>query len=274
VSESWLSEPRLSEPHLSEPHLSEPMTGEISAAAPAAAAAEYLQVAIEQTLGHLSLRVSCALLAPWTVLFGPSGAGKTSLLRVLGGLTRPDRGCVVLHGRTLVETERGAWVPPAERGIGFVTQRPTLFSHMNVTDNVSFGLSGLSRRAAAERVAEMLALFHAGHLADRTPAALSGGEKQRVALARALAPEPRLLLLDEPFTGLDADLKVAVLERLTAWLSDRKIPALYVSHDVAEAFQTAADVLVIDAGQIQAHGPANVVLAARREQLLQQLGRS
>lgn len=270
MSESWLSESRLSQPRLSESRLSQQMTGEISAAV----AAEYLQIVIEQTLGNLSLRVSCALSAPWTVLFGPSGAGKTSLLRVLGGLARPDRGRVVLHGRTLVETERGVWVPPAERGIGFVTQRPTLFPHMSVTDNVSFGLAGLSRGAAAERVAEMLALFHAGHLADRTPAALSGGEKQRVALARALAPEPRLLLLDEPFSGLDADLKVAVLERLTAWLSDRRIPALYVSHDIAEAFQTAADVLVIDAGQIQAHGPANVVLAARRAQLLRQLGES
>jgi molybdate transport system ATP-binding protein len=250
------------------------MTREVSAGAPSAAAPEYLQVAVEQTLGDLSLRVSSALSAPWTVLFGPSGAGKTSLLRLLGGLSRPDRGRVVLHGRTLVETEHGRWVPPAQRGIGFVTQRPTLFSHMNVTANVSFGLSGLSRRAVGERVAEMLALFHAGHLADRAPATLSGGEKQRVALARALAPEPRLLLLDEPFTGLDADLKVSVLEQLTAWLSDRKIPALYVSHDVAEAFQTAADVMVIDAGQILAHGPAHLVLATRREQLLRQLGGS
>jgi molybdate transport system ATP-binding protein len=262
VSESWLSESRLPES----------MTREISASPPAAAATGYLQAAVEHTLGDLSLRVSCALSAPWTVLFGPSGAGKTSLLRVLGGLTRPDRGRVVLHGRTLVETERGTWVPPAERGIGFVTQKPTLFPHMNVTANVSFGLSGLGRRSAAERVAEMLALFHASHLADRAPAALSGGEKQRVALARALAPEPRLLLLDEPLTVLDADLKVSVLERLTAWLSERKIPALYVSHDVAEAFQTAADVMVIDAGQIQAHGPAHLVLATRREQLLRQLG--
>ena len=261
-------------PRLSEPRSSEPITREIGSSAPAAAAEEYLQVAIEQALGELSLRVSCALSSPWTVLFGPSGAGKTSLLRVLGGLTRPDHGRVVLHGRTLVETERGTWVPPAERGIGFVTQRPALFPHMNVTENVSFGLSGLGRRSAAERVTEMLALFHAGHLADRAPAALSGGERQRVALARALAPEPRLLLLDEPFTGFDADLKSAVLEQLTSWLSERQVPALYVSHDVAEAFQTAADVIVIDAGLIQAHGPAHVVLATRREQLLQQLGAS
>jgi ABC-type sulfate/molybdate transport systems ATPase subunit len=118
----------------------------------------------------------------------------------------------------------------------------------------------------------MLELFQGSHLATRMPADLSGGEKQRVALARALAPEPRLLLLDEPFTGLDADLKGSIMEQLTAWLAEREVPALYVSHDVAEAFQTAADVMVIDHGQIQAHGPAQVVLASQREQLLRQLG--
>jgi molybdate transport system ATP-binding protein len=233
---------------------------------------DYLLVDVEQTLGELSLRISCALSAPWTVLFGPSGAGKTSLLRVLAGLTRPDRGRVVLHGRTLVETESGGWVPPGQRAIGFVTQRPTLFPHMNVTANVSFGLSLLDGRARNERIEQMLELFQAGQLAQRMPRDLSGGEKQRVALARALAPGPRLLLLDEPFTGMDADLKVSILQQLTAWLTEWKVPALYVSHDVAEAFQTAADVVVIDHGQIKAHGPAEVVLAGQREQLLRQLG--
>ena len=233
---------------------------------------EYLQFEIEHTLGDLSLRVSCALSAPWTVLFGPSGAGKTSLLRVLGGLISPNRGRIVLQGRTLVDTANGVWVRPAQRGIGFVTQRPTLFPNMDVTANVAFGLSGLSRRSSGERVAQMLELFHSSQLAKRMPADLSGGERQRVALARALAPEPALLLLDEPFTALDADLKVSIMEQLTEWLAQRQVPALYVSHDVAEAFQTAADVLVIDHGQIQAHGPAHVVLAARREQLLRQLG--
>ena len=233
---------------------------------------DYLRVDVEHRLGDLSLRVSCALSAPWTVLFGPSGAGKTSLLRVIGGLTKPDRGRVVLHGRTLVETESKAWVPPGQRAIGFVSQRPTLFPHMNVTANVSFGLLGLDGPARKERVGQMLDLFQAGRLAKRMPGDLSGGEKQRVALARALAPGPRLLLLDEPFTGMDADLKVSILEQLRTWLIQRDVPALYVSHDVAEAFQTAADVVVLDHGQVQAHGPADVVLASRREQLLRQLG--
>jgi molybdate transport system ATP-binding protein len=233
---------------------------------------DYLQIDVEHRLGELSLRVSCALSAPWTVLFGPSGAGKTSLLRVIAGLTRPDRGRLVLCGRALVDTKSGDWVPPGQRAIGFVTQRPTLFPHMDVTANISFGLSGLDRPSRKKRVEEMLELFQAGQLANRMPRDLSGGEKQRVALARALAPGPRLLLLDEPFTGMDADLKVSILQQLTAWLTQREIPALYVSHDVAEAFQTAADVVVIEHGQVQAHGPAPEVLAGRRAQLLRHLG--
>ncbi len=239
---------------------------------PSVPAGAYMRVAVEQRLDNLLLSVGFELTAPWTVLFGPSGAGKTSLLRMIGGLKEPlhqaTKGEIVFRGRTLVDLQRGVWIPPAERRLGFVTQRPALFPHLDVASNIGFGLHGLSRRADQEQISAMLRLFAIEPLAARKPAALSGGEKQRVALARALAPEPEMLLLDEPFTGLDAALKESILQDLTGWLRQRNIPALYVSHDVAEAFQTGADVIVLRDGRVQAQGAPNVVLAAERERLL------
>ena len=237
---------------------------------PEGAGAIYLTATLQQAVGGLVLAVDCALAAPWTLLFGPSGAGKTSLLRLLAGLARPDAGRVVLEGRTLVDTGDGTWVGPAQRGIGFVGQRAALFPHMDVAANVAFALPAGVGRAA--RVAEMLALVNATGLARKMPRDLSGGEKQLVVLARALVAEPRWLLLDEPFTGMDGALQSRLLHTLRAWLAARGIPALYVSHAVADAFETGAEVLVMAAGKLVATGPATVVLARQREALLRQLG--
>jgi ABC-type sulfate/molybdate transport systems ATPase subunit len=232
---------------------------------------EFLRLAVERAVADVSIGVSFSLSAPWTLLFGPSGSGKTSLLRIIAGLSRPDRGRVVLNGVTLVDTENQVWIAPGRRAIGLVTQDPVLFPHLNVLENVSFGLLGLSRVQREEQTGEMVELFDLKQLVARNPRRLSGGEKQRVALARALAPEPQLLMLDEPFTGMDADLKEGLLRRLSDWLIKRKIPALYVSHDVTEAFAQKADVLLIKAGQIVGRGPAHEVLADRRNMLLRQL---
>lgn len=235
----------------------------------------YMRVRVEQRLAGLRLNVACELADPWTVLFGPSGAGKSSLLRLIAGLPshlgKPASGQLVFRGQTLLDVQRGVWASPAERNIGFVMQRPALFPHMDVAANVGFGLRGLSASARRERVHEMLQLFSAEPLARRKPKTLSGGERQRVALARALAPEPRMLLLDEPFTGLDAALKQSILANLIGWLGARKIPALYVSHDVVEAFETGADVIVLREGEIEAQGAARMVLAGERERLLRRL---
>jgi molybdate transport system ATP-binding protein len=232
---------------------------------------EFLNIEVEQKIGDLSIQVACSLSAPVTLLFGPSGAGKTSLLRMIAGLSRPDRGHVVLRGRTLVETERGTWVQPGDRSIGFVPQRPVLFPHLTVAENVSFGLSHLDREERGQRTARMLELFHASRLIGRMPASLSGGEKQRIALARALAPGPFFLLMDEPFSGMDVDLQTSLFAELTGWLAEEKVPALYVSHDVAEAFSGATEVVLMEAGRICGQGPAETVLASRRDQLLKRL---
>jgi ABC-type sulfate/molybdate transport systems ATPase subunit len=222
--------------------------------------------------GEFVLEARFALRSPWTVLFGPSGAGKTTLLRVIAGLTPPARGRVVLGGRVLTDTSAAVSVEPGIAGdcrrIGFVTQQAALFPHLTARVNVEFGLGSWRRDERGARTAEMLRLFDAEALAERRPAALSGGERQRVALARALAPRPELLLLDEPFAALDATARAAMIETLRA----SGVPVIYVSHDLADAWQTNAEALVLDAGRIVAHGEARQVLAGYRERLLEQLG--
>ncbi|HTZ90421.1 MAG TPA: ATP-binding cassette domain-containing protein [Alloacidobacterium sp.] len=232
----------------------------------------FLTADMEHHAGTFGLRICFRLTSPWTVLFGPSGAGKSTILRILAGLVQPRNGKITMQNRVLLDVKRSVSIPAGRRKIGFVTQQPALFPHMTVRRNVAFGLRALSSDEVSQRIEEMLRLFRVEKLAERLPGELSGGEYQRVALARALAPEPKLLLLDEPFSGLDAELKESILNELTAWLAARGVPALYVSHDLVEAYQTAADVIVIEGGRLEIQGPVQQVLAARRERLLRQLG--
>jgi molybdate transport system ATP-binding protein len=222
--------------------------------------------------GGFVLEARFALRSPWTVLFGRSGAGKSTLLRVVAGLAPPERGRIVRRGQVLTDTAADIAVPPGigpgRRRIGFVTQQAALFPHLTARANVAFGLAELSGREREARIAEMLRLFEAETLAARRPAALSGGERQRIALARALAPRPDLLLLDEPFAALDAASRVAMIDKLRA----SGVPVLYVSHDLADAWQTNADALVLEAGRITAQGEARAVLSEYRALLLAQLG--
>ncbi|HEY0796283.1 MAG TPA: ATP-binding cassette domain-containing protein [Acidisarcina sp.] len=239
--------------------------------------APFLEASIAHRIGPLSLKAEFTLREPWTVLFGPSGAGKSTLLQILAGLIRPDAGVVRRDGETLMDRAGRVFVAPGQRDIGFLTQVPALFPHLDVRANVGFGLrSGLGRgadkRARAARVDDMLKLFHAEALGSRMPGTLSGGERQRVALARALAPEPRLLLLDEPFAGLDISLKEEIVGDLLGYLRGRSLPVLYVSHDLGEALQTGSGVIKFSDGGITAQGPALEVLAEERRQLLVRLG--
>jgi iron(III) transport system ATP-binding protein len=183
-----------------------------------------------------------------TALLGPSGCGKTTLLRVVAGLERPDAGTVELAGRTVDGPD--GWVPPERRGVGLVFQEHALFPHLDVTANVAFGLRGLDRRGRDRRVREVLELVDLAGQAGRMPSELSGGQRQRVALARALAPSPTLVLLDEPFTSLDAALRVAVRDEVRTILRAAEQTALLVTHDQEEALSVTDRVGVMFAGRM------------------------
>jgi sulfate transport system ATP-binding protein len=189
-------------------------------------------------------------------LLGPSGSGKTTLLSIIAGLLAPDRGRVMLGDRPLTE------LSPRERGIGFVFQNYALFEHMSVAENIGFGLQ--VRRAPAsivrERVDELLALVQLEGLGARLPRELSGGQRQRVALARALAPKPSLLLLDEPFGALDAQVRTELRGWLRRLHHELPITSVFVTHDRDEALELADQVVVLHEGRVQQIGTPDDVL--------------
>ncbi len=183
----------------------------------------------------------------FTVLFGYSGAGKSLTLSMLTGTMRPDSGRVTFGNEVLVDTERGVFVAPQQRGFGYVSQSAELFPHLSVQRNVAFGLHRLPRTQRAERTAEMLGAFGLNDFADKLPRELSGGQKQRAALARALAPRPRALLLDEPLSALDLPVRVEMRALLRQVQVAENIPVVMVTHDLYEA-ATLADSLVVYGG--------------------------
>jgi ABC-type sulfate/molybdate transport systems ATPase subunit len=240
-------------------------------------AAPWLEFAVHHRSGSndgLKLAAEASLRGTLAVLVGPSGAGKTSLLRAISGLLRPERGQIRVMGTTVYDSERGVWTTPPERGCGLVTQRPALFPALTVAENIAFGLQAFPREGRKLRVDEMAALFRLESLRDRRPAQLSGGEQQRVSVARTLAPRPQVLLLDEPFAGLNLALKDAILTDLERWLGTTRTPALYVTHDVADAWRMGmregAEVLRMEAGRVVQQGAA-AVLAEERTRLLRSL---
>ena len=230
-----------------------------------------LEIALDVRRGHFYLRLECRFVSEWTVIFGPSGAGKSTLLRLLAGLDRPDHGRISLDEGVLTDTARGIHVRPGRRHTALVAQQPALFPHLNVSANVAYGLSGLDARSRQVRVEEMLELVDAKNLADRRPSDLSGGEAQRIALARALAPLPRLLLLDEPFSALDGIASDSLLSRLQRWISEHSIQTVLVTHDATDAFATGAEVALLREGRLDALGPAAQALASERERIIARL---
>jgi molybdate transport system ATP-binding protein len=219
-------------------------------------------------------RVECSLELPAdsasvTILFGPSGAGKTTVLRCVAGLERPDRGAIRFGDETWFDSDRGIDLPPQRRRAGLLFQDYALFPHLSVAANVGYGLGALPEAARRQRVADTLALLRLESLADRRPGQLWGGEKQRVALGRALAPRPRVLLLDEPLSALDAPTRETLRGELRRLLAGLAQPTLLVTHDRIEALALGDRMAVMSEGRLRQVGsiedvfsrPANLEVA-------------
>ena len=208
-----------------------------------------------------------------TILFGPSGAGKSTLLDCLAGLVRPDTGKIAISESVLFDAAKQINVPPQKRHIAYVFQSLALFPHLTVEQNVAYGLANIIDEDRCARVEQILEVFRIENLRNQKPAQVSGGEKQRAALARSLVTNPRLLLLDEPLTGLDSELKTAIVEDLRAWNAEKRIPILYVTHSREEVDALGERVIAIDNGHVVSHGaPMDVLDAPRRKRLAQAAG--
>jgi molybdate transport system ATP-binding protein len=213
-----------------------------------------LTVEIEKRLGEFSLHASFASESRVTALFGPSGAGKTTVINAIAGLIAPDRGRIVLGDEVLFDRAARRNEPAWRRRIGYVFQEDRLFPHLSVRHNLDYGrwMSGQASDASAfMRVVGMLDI---GHLLERRPGKLSGGERQRVAMGRALLMRPRLLLLDEPLASLDAARKREILPYLERLRDEAGVPMIYVSHHAGELRRIATAVVRLDAGRVLAVG--------------------
>jgi molybdate transport system ATP-binding protein len=238
-----------------------------------------LELSLNARRGSFHLEVACKLASDWTVIFGHSGAGKSTLLRLLAGLdknaknTRGEtpQGRITLDGHTLTDSANNIWLGPGRRRTSLVSQQSALFPHLGVEANVAYGLNGLDRATRPSRVLEMLELAGATDLVNRRPQDLSGGQAQRVALARALAPGPRLLLLDEPFSALDGPASDALVDRLQVWLRANKVQTVLATHDATDAFSTGAEVALLREGRLVAVGPAEEVLHEERQRIAHRL---
>ena len=214
---------------------------------------------IEVKQGAFQLVVDLDLNLQCLGVFGPSGSGKTTLIELIAGLRRPRTGSVEFDGVTLADLDNRIWIPVHRRRIGYVPQDLALFSHLSVRGNIEYGAPTPKDTTTLDALCEILDLTP---LLERRPDTLSGGERQRVAIARALAAQPRLLLLDEPLTGLDQERKERVLDYLRRLRERWKVPMIYVSHQPGEMVGLCDDVILLRNGTIHGRGAPLDVFAA------------
>ena len=231
-----------------------------------------LEVQIALKRGNFELQLGfCLAECGIAVIFGPSGSGKTSLINCIAGLETPDAGRIVCHGETCFDSQQGINLPPEKRRLGYVFQDARLFPHLSVRDNLSFGLRfhTVQQPLAAPNVDDVADLLDIGSLLHRRPAHLSGGEKQRVAIGRALLCRPRLMLMDEPLSSLDMNLKEGLLTYIARIPRHWNVPVLYVTHSPEETQFLGNSMLLLRHGRLEAQGNVGATLhKARRMGLL------
>ncbi|MFP3855205.1 MAG: ABC transporter ATP-binding protein, partial [Anaerolineales bacterium] len=193
-------------------------------------------------------------------VLGPSGCGKTTLLRLIAGFEQPEEGQVIISGQPVADP--GLFIPPERRHIGMVFQSHALFPHLTVGENIAFGLTDLPKEEQRARVQHLLNLIRLPKANDRYPHELSGGQRQRVALARALAPEPFIVLMDEPFSNLDADQRSKIRDEVRFILKQIETTVLFVTHDQEEALFMGDSLGVMRAGRLEQLGPPELVFKA------------
>ena len=213
-----------------------------------------LAVEIEKRLGDFTLSARFESAGGITAVFGPSGAGKTTLVNAIAGLIAPDRGRIAIDGTVLFDSERRINLPPHRREIGYIFQEGRLFPHLSVSHNLDYGRRMRGLPEDAKQLERIVSLLDIGHLLERRPGKLSGGERQRVAIGRALLARPRLLLLDEPLASLDAARKREILPYLERMRDEFGVPMVYVSHQAAELRRIATAVVRLEAGRVAAAG--------------------
>jgi len=240
----------------------------------------WLTVHMEHRFHHngagFHLHLAFSAYAQRTVVFGPSGSGKSSLLRAIAGLLKPDVAAIEFHGTTVCKTigaggQPRIFIPAEKRRVGLVMQSPAVFPHLTASGNVAFAMREKDRAAQKEKITQLLEIVEAESLAARWPRELSGGQLQRIAIARTLAAEPTILLLDEPFAALDAPSRQRVSTNLHHWARKRGIPVLTVTHNLEEVFAAGDEVLTMEEGRVMAQGTPERVLTMQRERLLQVL---
>jgi molybdate transport system ATP-binding protein len=217
------------------------------------------------------LDIAVALPPGITILFGPSGAGKTTTLDCIAGLVQPDDGRIATRERVLFDSAAGINLPSQLRKVGYVFQDLALFPHLTVQGNIEYGLSRLPEEQREQRRAAILESFRIAHLRERRPGKISGGERQRVALARALVIDPTILLLDEPLAALDAVTKSKIVDDLRAWNHEHHVPIIYVTHSREEVFALGDRVIVLENGRPVAQGTPHEVMSAPRLETVAQL---